>query len=60
LRRPEGAESEERSVADPITIENLSKTYPGGNEALRDRAARGETVGLRLDPAGCHVFPAEP
>jgi iron(III) transport system ATP-binding protein len=23
-------------VADPITIENLSKTYPGGNEALRD------------------------
>jgi iron(III) transport system ATP-binding protein len=23
------------------------------------RAARGETVGLRLDPAGCHVFPAE-
>jgi iron(III) transport system ATP-binding protein len=21
------------------------------------RAARGETVGLRLDPAGCHVFP---
>jgi iron(III) transport system ATP-binding protein len=24
------------------------------------RAARGETVGLRLDPAGCHVFPAEP
>jgi iron(III) transport system ATP-binding protein len=23
-------------VADPITIENLGKTYPGGNEALRD------------------------
>jgi iron(III) transport system ATP-binding protein len=23
------------------------------------RAARGETVGLRLDPAGCHVLPAE-
>jgi iron(III) transport system ATP-binding protein len=23
------------------------------------RAARGETVGLRLDPAGCHLFPAE-
>jgi iron(III) transport system ATP-binding protein len=23
------------------------------------RAARGETVALRLDPAGCHVFPAE-
>ena len=22
----------------------------------RARAARGETVGLRLDPAGCHVF----
>jgi iron(III) transport system ATP-binding protein len=24
------------------------------------RAARGEIVGLRLDPAGCHLFPAEP
>jgi iron(III) transport system ATP-binding protein len=23
------------------------------------RTARGQTVGLRLDPAGCHVFPAE-
>jgi iron(III) transport system ATP-binding protein len=23
------------------------------------RAARGQTVGLRLEPAGCHVFPAE-
>ena len=23
------------------------------------RAARGETVGLRLDPAGCHLFPAD-
>ena len=23
------------------------------------KAARGETVGLRLDPAGCHVFPPE-
>jgi iron(III) transport system ATP-binding protein len=23
------------------------------------KATRGETVGLRLDPAGCHVFPAE-
>jgi iron(III) transport system ATP-binding protein len=23
----------------------------------RTRAARGSTVGLRLDPAGCHVFP---
>jgi iron(III) transport system ATP-binding protein len=22
------------------------------------RAERGETVGLRLDPAGCHVFAA--
>ncbi len=22
------------------------------------RAERGETVGLQLDPAGCHVFPA--
>lgn len=22
------------------------------------RAARGENVGLRLDPAGCHVFAA--
>ncbi len=24
----------------------------------RHRAARGETVGLRLDPEGCHFFPA--
>ncbi|HTX27181.1 MAG TPA: ABC transporter ATP-binding protein [Streptosporangiaceae bacterium] len=24
------------------------------------RVARGEIVGLRLDPAGCHLFPAEP
>jgi ABC-type Fe3+/spermidine/putrescine transport system ATPase subunit len=24
------------------------------------RAARGESVGLRLDPAGCHVFDAAP
>ena len=23
------------------------------------RAARGETVRLRLDPAGCHLFPAD-
>jgi hypothetical protein len=21
---------------------------------------RGEIVGLRMDPAGCHLFPAEP
>jgi iron(III) transport system ATP-binding protein len=24
------------------------------------RAARGEIVGLRMDPAGCHLFPVEP
>jgi iron(III) transport system ATP-binding protein len=24
------------------------------------RARRGETVGLRLDAAGCHLFPARP
>ena len=30
-------------MADPITIENLSKTYPGGNEALRD-------VSIDVDP----------
>ena len=24
------------------------------------RARRGETVGLRLDAAGCHLFPAPP
>jgi len=24
------------------------------------RSARGETVRLRLDPAGCHLFPADP
>src|ERR1700677_3437052 len=23
------------------------------------RAVRGEVVGLRLDPGGCHIFPAE-
>jgi len=23
-------------------------------------AARGEMVGLRMDPAGCHLFPVEP
>jgi len=23
------------------------------------RAARGETVRLRLDPVGCHLFPAD-
>jgi iron(III) transport system ATP-binding protein len=26
----------------------------------RHRAARGETVGLRLEPEGCHLFPAAP
>ena len=30
-------------MADPITIENLGKTYPGGNQALRD-------VSLHVDP----------
>jgi ABC-type Fe3+/spermidine/putrescine transport system ATPase subunit len=25
----------------------------------RTRVARGETVGLRLNPAGCHMFPAD-
>jgi iron(III) transport system ATP-binding protein len=30
-------------VADPITIENLGKTYPGGNEALR-------SVSLSVEP----------
>jgi hypothetical protein len=24
------------------------------------RAKRGEIVGLRMDPAGCHLFPVEP
>jgi hypothetical protein len=24
------------------------------------RAAGGELVGLRMDPAGCHPFPVEP
>jgi ABC-type Fe3+/spermidine/putrescine transport system ATPase subunit len=24
------------------------------------RSARGEIVGLRMDPAGCHLFPVEP
>jgi iron(III) transport system ATP-binding protein len=26
----------------------------------RHRADRGDSVGLRLDPQGCHLFPAEP
>src|SRR6202453_1208124 len=39
--RPAGAASEEPPVAEltstaPITIDNLGKTYPGGNDALRD------------------------
>jgi hypothetical protein len=25
----------------------------------RHRAERGEEVGIRLDPEGCHVFPAD-
>jgi len=25
----------------------------------RARVARGETVGLRLNPSGCHLFPAD-
>lgn len=25
----------------------------------RHRAERGDAVGLRLDPEGCHLFPAE-
>ena len=25
----------------------------------RHRADRGDSVGLRLDPEGCHLFPAE-
>jgi iron(III) transport system ATP-binding protein len=24
------------------------------------KAPRGEVVGLRMDPAGCHLFPADP
>ena len=24
------------------------------------RVPRGEVVGLRMDPAGCHLYPAEP
>jgi TOBE domain len=27
---------------------------------VTDVAFRGELVGLRMDPAGCHLFPAEP
>src|ERR1700677_5120111 len=46
--RPAGAASEEPPVAEltstaPITIDNLGKTYPGGNEALRD-------VSIDVDP----------
>jgi iron(III) transport system ATP-binding protein len=36
-------------VAEPITIENLGKTYPGGNEALRD-------VSINVDPGSFLVL----
>jgi iron(III) transport system ATP-binding protein len=36
-------------VADPITIENLGKTYPGGNEALRG-------VSIDVDPGSFLVL----
>jgi iron(III) transport system ATP-binding protein len=41
-------------VADPITIENLGKTYPGGNEALRDvsLAVESGTFLVLLGPSG--------
>jgi iron(III) transport system ATP-binding protein len=41
-------------VADPITIENLGKTYPGGNEALRDVSLDVEpgTFLVLLGPSG--------
>ena len=70
-------------MAERIAIDDLSKVYPGGNQALRGRGldhaidlpgqgrltgvfspartGRGERVGLRFDPDGCHVFaPPEP
>jgi iron(III) transport system ATP-binding protein len=36
-------------VAEPITIEHLGKTYPGGNEALRD-------VSINVDPGSFLVL----
>ena len=41
-------------MADPITIENLGKTYPGGNEALRDVSLDVEpgTFLVLLGPSG--------
>jgi iron(III) transport system ATP-binding protein len=41
-------------VADPITIENLGKTYPGGNQALRDVSLEVEpgTFLVLLGPSG--------
>ena len=41
-------------MADPITIENLGKTYPGGNEALRDVSIDVEpgTFLVLLGPSG--------
>jgi iron(III) transport system ATP-binding protein len=36
-------------VADPITIESVGKTYPGGNQALRD-------VSLEVDPGAFLVL----
>ena len=54
LLAPAGAGSEERCVAEPITIENLGKTYPGGNEALRDVSLDVEpgTFLVLLGPSG--------
>jgi ABC-type nitrate/sulfonate/bicarbonate transport system ATPase subunit len=41
-------------VADPITIENLGKTYPGGNQALREVSLAVEpgTFLVLLGPSG--------
>jgi iron(III) transport system ATP-binding protein len=41
-------------VAEPISIENLGKTYPGGNEALRDVSVSVEpgTFLVLLGPSG--------
>jgi iron(III) transport system ATP-binding protein len=38
---------------------DISQTTRLTGGFARVRAARGETAGLRLDPAGCQVFPAE-
>jgi hypothetical protein len=48
-------------------LEEFARRYPNDLPGLgrltgvfaRHRAERGEEAGIRLDPEGCHVFPAD-